>query len=273
MPLPVVIRPLRTHAEREACVALQETTWGAGFAERVPASLLAVVPRIGGIAAGAFAPDARLVGCVFGITGVEDGRLVHWSDILAVAPDARDAGIGRRLKEYQRDTVRRLGVHRIYWTYDPLVARNAHLNLVRLGARVTEYVPDMYGAEPVSALHLGIGTDRFIVAWEIDPDASRAPVIDPRAESGTPVVGLGGGAIPAGAPRFRLEIPADIHTVQGASLAEAAAWRAATRRALGDALAAGFAVAGFYRDPAGDRCFYVLERGAPPGAAATGGRA
>ena len=258
----VVIRPLRTPAEFDACVALQETTWGAGFSERVPAALLQVVQRIGGLASGAFAPDGRLLGFVFGLTGIEGGRLVHWSDMLAVAPDARDRGIGRRLKEYQRDTVRRLGVERIYWTYDPLVARNAHLNLVRLGARVVEYVRDMYGAETDSALHRGVGTDRFIVAWEIALDAPRRPPVDPCAESASPVVTLGGTA-PGGAPRFRVEVPARIHDVQDTSLGDAAAWRATTRHAFVDALSGGYVVAGFYRDPHDGRCFYVLERTAP----------
>lgn len=262
------IRPLRTPAEFAACVALQEATWGAGFSERVPTALLKVAQRIGGLADGAFDADGRLLGFVFGLTGVEHGRLVHWSDMLAVAPDARDRGIGRRLKEYQRDAMRALGVERIYWTYDPLVARNAYLNLVRLGARPVEYVRDMYGAETDSALHRGVGTDRFVVAWEIAPGARPLPPIDAAAESRTPVVTLGG-AVPQGAARFRVEIPADIHAVQQRSLEEAAAWRAATREALADALAGGNGVVGFYRDPADGRCWYVVERAAP---SATGDR-
>ena len=76
-----------------------------------------------------------MLGFVFGMTGVQDGRLVHWSDLLAVRPEARDRGLGRRLKLYQRSLVAELGVTRMLWTYDPLVARNAHLNLNALGAR------------------------------------------------------------------------------------------------------------------------------------------
>ena len=34
----------------------------------------------------------------------------------------------------------------MYWTFDPLVARNAHLNLNKLGAPVEEFVENMYGA-------------------------------------------------------------------------------------------------------------------------------
>src|SRR3954469_25481170 len=84
------IRPLSTLDELRACVELQRETWGSTFSDVVPASILKVSQRIGGVAAGAFAPDGRLVGFVYGMTGVERGRLVHWSDMLAVRPEARD---------------------------------------------------------------------------------------------------------------------------------------------------------------------------------------
>ena len=100
---------------------------------------------------------------MFGITGVQEGQLVHWSHMLAVERAYRDHGLGRRLKECQRELLRELGVDTIYWTFDPLVARNAHLNLNRLGTTVREYVPDMYG-DTGSPLHT-FGTDRFVVAW------------------------------------------------------------------------------------------------------------
>ena len=79
------------------------------------------------------------------MTGVRDGRWYTGRTCSRCRPEARDHGIGRRLKLYQRSLVAELGVTRILWTFDPLVSRNAHLNLNALGARVTDYVPDMYG--------------------------------------------------------------------------------------------------------------------------------
>jgi len=165
------IRPLRTEQELRACVALQRETWGDAFTDVVPPSILKVSQRIGGVAAGAFDEDDHLLGFVYGLTGVEGkaGRIVHWSDMLAVRPEARNLGLGRRLKEYQRRVVGELGAAVIYWTYDPLVARNAHLNFNVFGVRVTEYVQEMYG-QTESLLHRGIGTDRFVVEWPV-PDA------------------------------------------------------------------------------------------------------
>ena len=139
--------------------------------------MLKVTQYIGGVTAGAFDPDGRLLGFVFGMMGSMDGRLVHWSDLLAVHPDARNKGLGRRLKLFQRQLLLPLGVETMFWTYDPLVTKNAYLNIVRLGARPTEYVVDMYGADTHSAMQGGIGTDRFVVAWDLAPKAepTRAP--------------------------------------------------------------------------------------------------
>lgn len=263
----VDIRPLRTADEYAACVGLQRETWGGDYDDIVPASVLKIVQRVGGVALGAFHDDGALEGFVFGITGVERGELVHWSHMLAVRPGMRGGGIGRRLKEAQRDLLRTLGVDRIYWTFDPLVARNAHLNLTRLGVEVMEYVPDMYG-ESESPLHRGVGTDRFVVAWHIGSAARdslarevttatavHAPVANPDNGSGTD-----DGAI-APSPTeavVRVAVPSDIEQVQAASLAAAAGWRRSTRRALQHYLGRGYQVAGFYGDERSARGYYVL---------------
>jgi predicted GNAT superfamily acetyltransferase len=269
---PIEVRQLRTHDEFVRCVELQHDVWGASFSERVSVGMLKVVQRIGGIAAGAFEEDDRLVGFVFGLTGVEGGRLVHWSDMLAVREGLRDHGIGRRLKEFQRDTVRKLGVSRIYWTFDPLVSRNAHFNLTRLGAHVVEYVPDMYGGDTNSALHRGVGTDRFIVAWDIDragagtigDEAANgesphvdAPVLNPVGADGLPAIPNVDGDLPT---TVRVAVPEAIERVQAQSVENAARWRASTRRAFMWALDKGYHVSAFHRDDGAHYGFYVCTR-------------
>ena len=269
------IRPLKTFDELQACVELQRETWGREFTELVPPSLLFAVQKVGGVAAGAFDPAGRLLGFVFGFTGTEAGRLVHWSDMVAVRADAQGRGIGPALKEYQREVVARLGVSTVYWTYDPLVAKNAHLNFNRHGVRVVEYARDPYGADTRSVLHRGLGTDRFVVAWMVGPGApaprrrTGTPADVPEEERGAPIVneGTAGGAgsVPerfaAAPPRFlRVEIPRDIAAVQAASLDLAGRWRTTTRAAFLWCLSHGYAVRGFYRDDAADRGYYLLAR-------------
>src|SRR3954468_5809469 len=212
------IHSLRTLDELRACVTLQRETWGDEFTDVVPTSILKVSQRIGGVAAGAFDDTGKLLGFVYGLTGVEGGRIVHWSDMLAVRPEARNLGLGRQLKEFQRHAVQALGGVVIYWTYDPLVARNAHLNFNVFGVRAAEYVEDMYG-ETESPLHQGIGTDRFIVAWPV-PDAERqhrlgethAAAAD-RALLQAPILNPGNNVsqLRDVADAARIEVPADIN--------------------------------------------------------------
>lgn len=256
-PLPIEIRPLKTAAELEACVALQRETWGAEFEDCVPASILKVSQRLGGVVAGAFQPDGRLVGFVFGMTGVESGRLVHWSDMLAVRSEVRDQGIGRRLKAFQRDAVRELGVAVIYWTFDPLVARNAHLNINALGARITEYVVDMYGSATSSVLHAGIGTDRFVVAWPTDDSPPTRPPVATEERRQAPLLN-GDPSVGVGAPLVRIAIPLSIATIQSASPADAARWRAETRQAFLWSLEHGYEVVEFETVAARESGIYTL---------------
>jgi chorismate synthase len=162
------IRRVTTWPEYRACVELQREVWGGDFSDQVPASILSVAQRIGGVTAGAFEADGRLVGFVFGISGIREGRLVHWSDLMAVRADARDRGVGRQLKLFQRELVRADGATTMYWSFDPLVARNAHFNFTTLGVKAVEYVEDMYGADTGSILHRGLGTDRLIAAWAME---------------------------------------------------------------------------------------------------------
>jgi predicted GNAT superfamily acetyltransferase len=275
--LTLTLRPLTSQQDFDSCVALQRATWGDDFRELVPPALLLVAQKVGGIAAGAFEGD-RLLGFVYGLTGIEGGRPVHWSHMLAVDERFRDHGIGRRLKRYQRERLAAMGVERMYWTFDPLVARNAHLNLEILGARVVEYARDLYGENPMSRADSVIGSDRFVVAWDLSPAALPTPGGHgrPRAATG----GHGGsaeqpldrpGAQPLvapetdplpDAPSVLIAIPADIQALKLQDPDAALAWRRATRRAFEHYLGRGYAVRGVARDPGGDGSRYRVERSA-----------
>jgi predicted GNAT superfamily acetyltransferase len=268
-PSTIEIRTLANRSEMQACVDLQKATWGEGFTDVVPASILKVCQRIGGVAVGAFDGDNALLGFVFGLTGVERGRIVHWSDMLAVRPEARNLGLGRRLKEYQRHAVRDLGGSVIYWTFDPLVGRNAHLNFNRLGVRLAEYVDDMYGITD-SSLHGGIPTDRIIVAWptrdeEIEAgvaeaerilesvDCRQSPIATPEWISGA----AGAAILPH---CIRVEIPADGESLLYDAPSEAARWRQLVRLGMRWGLNAGYTISAFYVDESAQRGYYLMTK-------------
>lgn len=260
------LKPLSTQTDYVACLRLQDETWGAGFVERVPPALLKVTQNVGGVAAGAFGPDDRLVGFVYGLTGPRDGVLTHWSHMLAVLPGHRGRGIGRDLKFYQAERVRELGVRQMFWTFDPLVSRNAHFNLEILGAKPQEYAVEMYGDDPDNSLDSVIGTDRFVVRWELDdPSVSghqkRPSGADlfPEAlnmdSQGRPVPVQ---QLPDG-PMMTVAVPHDIEKLKAKDPARAIAWRESTRSVLHTALKTGWRVIGFGAREGSRPARYLLE--------------
>jgi predicted GNAT superfamily acetyltransferase len=215
--------------------------------------VLQVSQEVGGIAAGAFTPGGDLVGFVFGLTGLRDGELAHWSHLLAVDEGWRDRGIGRLLKAHQRESLLKIGVRSMLWTFDPLESRNAHLNLNKLGATIETYVPDFYGATSVAKTDTVIGSDRFVVSWDLagsptpsstkDLALSEIPCVTSRPQSGvSPRVfekpPVSGGLV-------RVEIPANIQALKLSDPASAAAWRETTRNVFGRFLGAGYRIAEF----------------------------
>lgn len=241
-----VIRPLASDQDYQACLALQYETWGQAFREAVPPSILLVSQKLGGVAAGAFDARERMLGFVFGMTGVRNGAIVHWSDMLAVRAESQNAGIGRKLKEYQRRAVAAVGATSVVWTFDPLMARNAHLNFNVFGARAIEYVPDMYGHGTGSDLHRGVGTDRFLMEWPVD-DAELA-----RQRSAAAAERL--------SPALRIAVPADFTSILRSDPVEAKRWRDVTRAAFTSAIGEGMRVVGFERAAGDGPGYYLLAR-------------
>lgn len=242
----VTVRPVKTREEYEACVELQRETWGRSFSDVVPVSMMGIAVKMGGICLGAFDRDGEMLGFVFGVTGPRDGELAHWSHMLAVRGKARNAGIGRRLKLAQREALAEQGVGTLYWTFDPLVARNAHFNLNRLGATIAEFVPDMYGASD-SDLHI-LGTDRFIARWSLEGVAGAVgPPCDRVVERELPCMGKPGcnGHLPSGADVIEVPVPRDIDALVAGSIEEALAWRRSNGAALSRLFAEGYEIVGF----------------------------
>jgi predicted GNAT superfamily acetyltransferase len=264
----ITIRPVAGDDEFEECVRMQHETWGESYSGTVPTVILSLSQRLSGVVAGAFDADERMLGFVFGMTGLIDGRLAHWSDMLAVREVARDRGIGRRLKLYQRDALRAIGIDTIYWTYDPLVARNAYLNLVKLGAIASEYEVDFYGSDTGSTLHGALGTDRFIVRWNIAADAelpARTAPVTANADDGPYIVNPSRAHAPPvlrdlpNDPTVRIEIPPDIYALIDDAPEVATAWRTTTRAAFTSYLGRGYRVSGFSTAPDSGRCFYTVS--------------
>lgn len=224
----VIFRDLAGMAEFRAAEALQREVWGEGDLPD-PADLMMVVQAEGGLAGGAFA-GGRLMGYVFGFP-TRDPRVQH-SHRLAVLPEARGLGLGVRLKFHQRDWCLAQGIARVRWTFDPLRAVNATLNIHRLGATSDTYLEDYYGE--MAGINSGLASDRLLVDWDLS-----SPVVAALA---------GGGAGPARqATAMAPALPEDLGELAQRDPDAAAGLRRGLREALQAAFAQGRRIVDFDR--------------------------
>jgi predicted GNAT superfamily acetyltransferase len=316
------LRILETPAELTAVEHLQRVVWPGDESAIVPSHMLLAAAHNGGLVVGAFevepsseedqppaeedftvpsrlqtSPQAPLVGFVFGFPGLyftPDGpRPKHCSHMLGVLPEHRDFGVGFALKRAQWQMVRHQGLDRITWTYDPLLSRNAHLNIARLGSVCNTYIEEAYG-QMLNGLNVGLPSDRFQVDWWISSQRVFQRLSKkPRTRldlahflaAGTVIVnpthmGEGGwpcpppnltqvdNVAPSGAPGqpetslVLVEIPADFLALKAADPQLALHWRLHTRDLFQDLFRRGYLVTDFVHLPGNySRSFYVLSYG------------
>lgn len=272
----VLIRPARERADFDACVLLQRAVWQLSDLEITSTIQLIATTHAGGSLLLAFAPQDRAVGFAYAFAALRGGTPHLHSDMLAVLPEYQSRGLGVRLKWAQRDLALAQGVSLITWTYDPLQARNAHLNLRRLGATAAEFLPNFYGIT-TSALHHGLPTDRLLVRWELNapsvferlaaaepPATAPAPphprVNDVKWQAGWPVSSEP--RLELDAPELLLEIPPDWDVLCGAAPRVAEDWHGKVRRALQTYLSRGYVAVDFVPTQEGGRRrpLYVLRK-------------
>jgi predicted GNAT superfamily acetyltransferase len=237
-------------AEFERCVELQVAVWGYSESDLIPKRVFLVAQRIGGQVIGAFDDEAGglLVGFCLSLPGYREGRAYLHSHMLAVLPDYRNAGLGRRLKLAQREDALARGIELMEWTFDPLEIKNAHLNIARLGAISRRYLPDFYGASS-SPLQGGLPTDRLVAEWWLGSERVRR------------ALGQEAGRGEGGSNQWieQVAVPKEVYAWKrdpaGRALAEALQSR--NRAALESAFARGLAVTGYTRSAEGDGCFLL----------------
>ena len=164
------IRECTTIEEFDRCVAVQREAFGLPDLELSPRRHLIVSRQAGGWTLGAFVAD-RLVGFVHHLAAVRGhNEILGYSHMMAVAKDYQNKGVGARLKWAQRERALRDGRKLIKWTWDPMMARNAHFNLNRLGAVVEAFLDNFYGVDygADEDERPGLPTDRLSATWEID---------------------------------------------------------------------------------------------------------
>ena len=230
----ITIRKCNGIDEFKACVALQKEVWQFDDLDVVPLRMFVVSEKIGGQIIGAFDGD-HLVGFAFSIPGTRNGHSYLHSHMLAVRESFRNYGLGRRLKLAQREDAIGKGFELLEWTFDPLEIKNAHLNLVRLGAIARRYSVNHYGYSS-SPLQGGLPTDRLVAEWWI-----KSKRVINLLEKGS-------------APQFnvekRINVPAQIYAwkASDAERGQAAEVQKRNRNEFVDAFRSGLAALGYERD-------------------------
>jgi predicted GNAT superfamily acetyltransferase len=281
---PWAIKIIENIDEMHQVEQLQRLVWQENETDIIPAHLMNSAVHSGGLLIGA-SVDQEVVGFVFGFPGTystPDGpRLKHYSSILGVKTEWRDQGIGFALKRAQWQMVRHQGIDRITWTFDPLLSRNAWLNITRLGAVCNTYLRDFYG-KMNDALNHGLPSDRFDVDWWVDSHRVNRRLSRRRRNnlsvvhflaSGVPVfnaseMDIKGLPHPGGKSDIKLgddlpillvEIPADFLALKDIDIKLALDWRMHSRSIFEDLFKAGYLVTDFVHSnnyPA--RSYYVL---------------
>jgi len=238
------IRRCQALQELAALIKVQQKIWGYAAHELYPLRLFVTLRRIGGEVLGAFTPEGKLVGFVASLPAWHGAERYYHSLSLGVLREHENRGLGKALKIAQRRAALRAGVSLIEWTFDPLRAKNAFLNIVRLGAIARSYQSDYYG-EVESRLQRGLPSDRLIVEWRLSSERVK------RALAGKP-------------PRFSnvqpaamVEIPPDIDRLRQSNPQEARRSQLAVRKQLQKYFAQKLAITGFEHDVRSAR--YLLD--------------
>ena len=263
MPPSFSIRDLAGMDDMKMCEAIQQEVWGFIELDVVPAGLMAVMGHYGAVTAGAFFGE-RMAGFVCGFPGGGEEEPFHHSHMLAVRPEYQGAGIGLALKWAQADRVLAQGVRRVNWTFDPLQARNAHLNINHLGCVSSVYRLNVYGNSN-SPLHGGLPTDRLEPDWQLDSErvarARRGALIPPPGipdlprvnavafrEDGLPVTGDAARIRDPGEGDILYLVPDDFNDLLNKDIGLAMDWRLKSRGALVELFERGYEVVGFHRE-------------------------
>jgi predicted GNAT superfamily acetyltransferase len=268
----IELRDLRTIHDLARVVDVEKRVWGLATGDdTVPVPVLAATLHRGAVLVGAFAGD-EMVGVVYSFPAMRAGRVSHWSYMMGVAAPYRGAGVGHRLKMAQRERVLALGLDLVEWTYDPLLALNAHLNFNKLGVVAEEYEDDLYGAS-ASPLHGSLPTDRVVAQWWIRSSRVEARLaagavptapVDAVPVNAVRLVGRWGACrdvdLACDAPNLLVRVPTAFPDMLDGAPDLALEWRLSTRAIFKTYLGRGYRATEFVFDRATGRGQYVLSR-------------
>jgi len=205
-----IVKNLKTLAQQSHAREIFDFTWSMDAGTEITPNLLQAMVHSGSYLSGVFI-DNKMVGAAFAFPATNGGLHLH-SHMTAVLDEHRDQGVGYALKIDQWNWAKKHKYSHLSWTFDPLVRRNAKLNMVKLGVDISSYYPNFYGAMP-DALNAGDESDRLIVSWstDIDEPKARELITHPKPDD------------------ILIEIPDDIVAIRSKDQSESMKWRRQVR--------------------------------------------
>ena len=206
----IQVRELKSLQDQDSGRKIFDLTWAMDAGTEITPNLLQAMVHSGAYLSGAFI-DNKIVGAAFAFPATNSGLHLH-SHMTAVLDEFRDKGVGHALKIDQWNWAKKQNYSHLSWTFDPLVRRNAKLNMVKLGVDISSYYPNFYGAMP-DALNAGDESDRLIVSWstDIDEPKARELITHPKPDD------------------ILIEIPDDIVAIRSKDQSESMKWRRQVR--------------------------------------------
>ena len=206
----IQVRELNNLQDQNFGRKIFDITWSMDVGTEITPNLLQAMVHSGSYLSGAFI-DNKIVGAAFAFPATNSGLHLH-SHMTAVLPEFRDKGVGYALKIDQWNWAKKKNYSHLSWTFDPLVRRNAKLNIAKLGVDISAYHPNFYGDMP-DALNAGDESDRLMVSWRTDIDAPKARELITNPEPGD----------------ILIEIPEDIVAIRTKNQSESMKWRRQVR--------------------------------------------
>jgi predicted GNAT superfamily acetyltransferase len=206
----IEVRELENLQDQDSGRKIFDLTWAMDAGTEITPNLLQAMVHSGSYLSGAFI-DNKIVGAAFAFPATNNRLHLH-SHMTAVLDEYRDKGVGYALKIDQWNWAKKQKYSHLSWTFDPLVRRNAKLNIVKLGVDISAYYPNFYGAMP-DALNAGDESDRLMVSWNTDVNAPKARelITQPKPDE------------------ILIEIPEDIVAIRSKNQGESMKWRRQVR--------------------------------------------
>ena len=220
------IEKITTLQDQKFARNIFDKTWQIQIGTEITPNLLQAMVYSGAYLTGAFI-ESKCIGAAFAFPATTNGLHLH-SHMTAVLDDYRDQGVGYALKIDQWQWAKKNKYKEITWTFDPLVARNAKLNLIKLGVNISGYHPNFYGDMP-DALNSGDESDRIMASWKVvgEQPVVKSVIINPD-ESDT-----------------LIKIPEDIVAIRSKDISDNLKWRHKVREGFIQAFKKGGKVVGF----------------------------